>query len=156
MRLEVRVAHEAVHLGLLGEVHDIELAARDRLDVGQRGPDEVGHTRGLRSLDGGLALRNLVDAGARPEVGHDERPVGTLEGGTQGLGFGQVGRDDLVCLQRGRLVGGSGDDPDAELALCLQSTDDAAPLLSGGSENDDGLLGIGHGLSSTGVLDLCS
>ncbi|MEA2865959.1 MAG: hypothetical protein QOE39_674 [Bradyrhizobium sp.] len=60
MMREPGFLHYPINLGLAGKVGNVELAAADRLYIGQRGPDEVSDTGILGSAYRRCGLLKLV------------------------------------------------------------------------------------------------
>src|SRR5438132_6179732 len=85
MMREPGFLHDPINLGLAGKVGNIELAAADRFDIRQRGPDKVLDTGILGRADRRRCLLELVGT-CFPKIGDQKDTVCSFKCSFKGFG----------------------------------------------------------------------
>ena len=120
---------------------NVKLAAADRFDIGQRGPDKVFDAGYLGSVYRRRCLLELVGA-FFPCIGDQKDAIGAFECSFECFGAVQIRFDDLVG-ELAVLVWIAGQGAHLESAAGLQSTHHRAALLPGCAGHGDQFLGVG-------------
>src|SRR6185436_10431214 len=138
---KLRVLDYRIDLSLAGKVRNVELAAADRFDVRQRGPDYMFDAGIPGSLHCGGSLFPFVGSFQR-RSGDEKYAICPFECSGQGFRAVQICFNDFVG-EVAMLVWIASQCAHLESSASLQGTDDCAPLVTCCADYGDQFLTIG-------------